>query len=433
MPPILGESIGDLSDDDYVARLLAREARDSSLKYSSQGLEAYMPKRPTSGAPKPNTRFLRNIIRETDNHNAALKRKEEREARERMRQLREHASSSFSHISGRRRELSGNQDPKQRREEERKGRHAHSHRRRHRSRSGSTERGSSRRHRRRHEADDRESGRYSRASRSGRHRDKGDSRRRSRGCSPSRSRSGSPQGERIHRSHSRHRQSRHTSYRSPSPRRPRSPRSRSPNSPQSHEYRDNRQSPEGSRKHERNSATLPLSTTLRDNRSEEESDPLEDLIGPPPPKSHGLDEQALRPRGRGAYKTNISNIDAHFAPDYDPTLDVQLEKEDDSNIERKPTCRPVPGLMDEDDDWELALEALRDRARWRQKGEQRLREAGFNESVLERWKSDSAFTGLGDMERKPEDVKWSKRGEGREWDRGKVIGGDGQIHVKAPW
>lgn len=45
MPPILGESIGDLSDDDYVARLLAREARDSSLKYSSQGLEAYMPKR----------------------------------------------------------------------------------------------------------------------------------------------------------------------------------------------------------------------------------------------------------------------------------------------------------------------------------------------------------------------------------------------------
>lgn len=160
---------------------------------------------------------------------------------------------------------------------------------------------------------------------------------------------------------------------------------------------------------------------------------MEDLIGPPPPKSHGLDEQDLRPRGRGAYKTNISNIDAHFAPDYDPTLDVQLEEEDDSNIERKPTCRPVPGLMDEDDDWELALEALRDRARWRQKGEQRLREAGFNESVVERWKSDSVFTGLGDMESKPEDVKWSKRGEGREWDRGKVIGGDGQIDVKAPW
>lgn len=43
MPPTSGE--GDLSSDDYVAQVLAREARDNSLKYSTQGLEAYMPKR----------------------------------------------------------------------------------------------------------------------------------------------------------------------------------------------------------------------------------------------------------------------------------------------------------------------------------------------------------------------------------------------------
>jgi hypothetical protein len=30
-------------DDDYVAQLLAKEARESSLRYSAQGLSALMP------------------------------------------------------------------------------------------------------------------------------------------------------------------------------------------------------------------------------------------------------------------------------------------------------------------------------------------------------------------------------------------------------
>lgn len=42
MPP---RAIGDLSDDDYVAQVLANEARDNSIKYSSEGLGAYMPKK----------------------------------------------------------------------------------------------------------------------------------------------------------------------------------------------------------------------------------------------------------------------------------------------------------------------------------------------------------------------------------------------------
>lgn len=45
MPP-LGEAIDDpTSNDEYVAQLLARDARDRSLKYSALGLEAYLPRR----------------------------------------------------------------------------------------------------------------------------------------------------------------------------------------------------------------------------------------------------------------------------------------------------------------------------------------------------------------------------------------------------
>lgn len=32
-------------DDDYVAQLLAQDAKNSSLKYSAVGMQAYMPKR----------------------------------------------------------------------------------------------------------------------------------------------------------------------------------------------------------------------------------------------------------------------------------------------------------------------------------------------------------------------------------------------------
>lgn len=35
----------DLSNDDYVAELLAKDARATSIKYSALGLDAYAPKR----------------------------------------------------------------------------------------------------------------------------------------------------------------------------------------------------------------------------------------------------------------------------------------------------------------------------------------------------------------------------------------------------
>lgn len=88
--------------------------------------------------------------------------------------------------------------------------------------------------------------------------------------------------------------------------------------------------------------------------------------------------------------------------------------------------------MGGDDDWDMALEALRDRTRWRQKGEERLRAAGLGENAIDRWKGNSAFSGV-DGEGKPEDVRWSKKGEGREWDRGKFVNNDGHIDVRAAW
>jgi hypothetical protein len=91
--------------------------------------------------------------------------------------------------------------------------------------------------------------------------------------------------------------------------------------------------------------------------------------------------------------------------------------------------------MTGDDDWELSLEALRDRAHWRRRGEDRLREAGFNDAFVEKWKANTtpAAATEPDAEGRLEDVRWSKKGEGREWDRGKFVDEDGHIDVKASW
>ncbi|KAL4781816.1 hypothetical protein BJX76DRAFT_334516 [Aspergillus varians] len=393
MPPGLGKAIGDPDNDDYVAQVLAKEARDSSMKYSVLGMEAYKPTRPTGSAPKPNTRFLRHIIKETDNHNSALKRKEEREARERMRQLRDQPPSS-AHDNSREhryRRSHGSNDRDSRRERK-DGDDRHLSHRRRRSRSTSLDRDRPYASRRERESRGRDDDRHRRSRKSQRH------------GSYSRSRSRSPH-ERASGSH-RHRRHRRRS----------SSRSRSP------EIRESRKDRGSShRKHSQNSAP-----DSKNKLSGDESDPLEDLVGPLP-----KEKAPIRSRGRGAYKPNASNIDAHFAADYDPSLDVQPE-DDETQTSHRSSRRPVAGLMTGDDDWELALEALRDRARWKQKGEDRLREAGFNSDIVDRWKS-SASTAPGNDESVVDNVKWSTKSEGREWDRGKVVDGDGHINVKAPW
>lgn len=115
-----------------------------------------------------------------------------------------------------------------------------------------------------------------------------------------------------------------------------------------------------------------------------DSDPLEELIGPkPPPKV----------RGRGALR-GASGMDSRFSPDYDPKSDVQP----DDNVR---------------DDWDESLEALRDRAKWKQQGADRLRQAGFTEEQIKKWEKGG--------EKSIDDVQWTKQGEGREWDRGKKV------------
>jgi hypothetical protein len=113
----------------------------------------------------------------------------------------------------------------------------------------------------------------------------------------------------------------------------------------------------------------------------------------------------VKTRGRGATSFG-SGIDSRFSASYDPTADVQLDP-------------------DEENDWDQALEALRDRQKWKQQGADRLRAVGFTEDEITKWEKGG--------EKREEDVKWAKRGEGREWDRGKVVDDDGIVTTESSW
>ncbi len=92
-------------------------------------------------------------------------------------------------------------------------------------------------------------------------------------------------------------------------------------------------------------------------------------------------------------------MDSRFSAAYDPKSDIQPDSDIDG------------------DDRADSLEALRDREKWRQQGAERLRAAGFTEEQVKGWEKNSG------REKSVEDVRWAKKGEGREWDRGKVVGG----------
>lgn len=173
-------------------------------------------------------------------------------------------------------------------------------------------------------------------------------------------------------------------------------RSRSPkSSPRKHRHRSPMRSKDKDKDKDKSTSAKAADRSPRKsaNRSsntqqmdgDADSDPLEDLMGPaPPPK--------VVPRGRGALN-GASDMDSRFS-DYDPKSDVQLD--DDTR-----------------DDWDDALEALRDRARFRQQGADRLRQAGFTEEQVKKWEKGG--------EKNIDDVQWTKAGEKREWDRGKDV------------
>ena len=110
----------------------------------------------------------------------------------------------------------------------------------------------------------------------------------------------------------------------------------------------------------------------------------------PPSKSYPV----IRPRGRGA---TGARMDSQFSDSYDP--------KSDSNVDTEQT-----------DDWADAAEAFRDRQKWKQQGAERLRTAGFTEDEIKKWENQAP-----NGEKNLADVKWSKKGERREWDRGKKV------------
>jgi hypothetical protein len=441
----------DAMTDDYVAGLLAKDAKESSIKYSTVGLEAFkdskyvshLPRkvhvncilidsRPPPNKPKPNTRFLRNIIKDTDNHNAALLAKEAAESRSRLEGLvsNEHRAERARNVGGsdiRKRQLGdiaailGGRPPKRKRDDQLEKENKPFRPRsvpdvqdkdpkvasgqRDREHSSRDEKRGDREETRRHKHRRREDEESDHSRSHKRHRRRDDT------LSPDRER------DRDHRR--RHRSSSRDRRRERDTQRRRRSRSSSPRERRSGESRHHQRSlkPSGSdspadtrrshrphrhsRSPEQRDTKRKSKTAGREEKEEaSDSDPLDDIIGPRP-----ASPPVVRARGRGAFSSG-SGIDARFSSSYDPTTDVQLDP-------------------DEENDWDQALEALRDRQKWHQAGAARLRAAGFTDEEIAKWEKGG--------EKTEEDVKWVKRGESREWDRGKVIDDEEIASVDMNW
>ncbi|KAI7908143.1 uncharacterized protein BX663DRAFT_493119 [Cokeromyces recurvatus] len=94
-----GSGAKDIADEDidkYVADLILKEAEEKRKKYNEIGVQAYQPQ---PKKPKPNTRFLFNVVKATDSHNqAVIKTNEENLARlRRERELRTKNERRKSH------------------------------------------------------------------------------------------------------------------------------------------------------------------------------------------------------------------------------------------------------------------------------------------------------------------------------------------------
>ncbi|KAI9645248.1 hypothetical protein NHQ30_005983 [Ciborinia camelliae] len=429
--------------DEYVADLLAKDAKASSIKYSSMGLEAYAKEsKPPANKPKPNTRFLRNIIRDTDNHNSALLAKEAADARARLESLSNgERQRKIAPVDIRRRQLGDIKailgGPVKRKRED-SGRGSGGNGDTLRMGDGVGTESTKIRKLRDGEDNDRRSrrkdidisaeliGHRRRESRRTENRDKDEDlngeKRRSKDMrrkhqddylgegdnKPQRREHRQRQSISEDREHAKDERMKRHRERSRSPRELRSKdasyreRDRSPQrkrkrsiSPTSE---DERKSSHRSHKHSTSRAKQ-----LPEREPSSDSDPLDSIIGPRP----ATDKQPLRIRGRGAASLGSTSVmDSRFHDDYDPKSDVQLTPQ-------------------EEDDWDQALEALRDRQKWQTQGANRLRDAGFSEEEVKKWERGG--------EKREEDVKWRGKGESREWDRGKVVRGDGTVGFETGW
>lgn len=321
---------------------------------------------------RPNKRFLRHIIRDTDTHNRNLLAKEAAESRARLKDLERTEELKRQKTNPNSRDIRKRQmgdihailgGKKRRKEEEAPGTSRDGHIR---EDDPSTEQEKDLTQQR---LDSRRShGRLSRTE--DRHNKKGEKSRRDERRKSARSRSRGSDSDETRRRHNHKRNGR-----SASPR-----RRRQSQSPRDRKSRHRHRSPTGISNKKSNSTSKRTA-----DKSEDDSDPLEDFFGPAPPPRY---------RGRGALGS--SGIDRRFSETYDPRTDVQMD-EDEAKI---------------GNNWNDSVEAFRDRQKLKQNQETRLREAGFGEDEIQRANGNTKVE---------EDVRWSKAGEKREWDRGKDV------------
>ncbi|KAF3046730.1 hypothetical protein E8E11_009139 [Didymella keratinophila] len=345
----------DIDDNEYVAKLLVQDAKKTTKTYDLVGLDAFNPKRSRAGAPKPNTSFLRHIIRQTDSHNAALLAKEAEESSSRLRQMNrgmDRQRTEAVDIAKRRiegREWTTRKKRKTIYEETAVDETAM---------IGQT-----------------------------------------RGPDGTETEAGTGTGIKG--------------------------AMKAATKSELHASREDREITERTEIEDVMTVTWATRDLLMDveagaslapelclaqaeksrrrpHSPASDSDPLEAIVGPLPPPP----EPTVRSRGRGALKSNSLGIESRFSTNYDPSIDLE------------------PG-SDVEDACDEALEAMRDRERWKQQGADRLRAAGFRDEQVKKWEK-----GGDPME---EDVVWTKKGQRREWDRGKVVDDDGDVALEAEW
>ncbi|EMR66055.1 putative pre-mrna-splicing factor 38b protein [Eutypa lata UCREL1] len=363
----------DILTDDYVAELLAKEASDCSLKYSAMGLDAYKTSKRPANQPKPNTRFLNNIIRDTNHHNRTLLAKENAESQARLRELDE-------------------AEKQKQREEDRKVR---------RMRPGLS--------------DTRKRMLGDIAAHLG-----GPSKKRKTEAATAATAAEGPVSKSedwnaFADSHHQHRPG--------SDRRTDTPQKASDAKVGSSSKELGAES-SGAHRNGRASEKSRVSSR-RDRDADDSVHPLDDIIGPAP-ASASEPVGVVRRRGRGANVNRTSGIDSRFAADYDPRLDVTPEPDDDNNdndvvVNHQPTNSTNTNTNtknNNEENWDNAVEAFRDRLKWNQQGAERLRSAGFTEDEIRKWEKGG--------KKDESDVRWNKQGGLREWDKGKVVGDDGR-------
>jgi hypothetical protein len=452
-----GDMLSDDELDEYVSSLLTTQAQRQKASYGTVGFRAFLKGAGKDGpVGKPNTRFLKNIVRDVDQHNNALKMKEERESRDRLKELRSRDGDRMigykEHMEGRR-GRSKEEDWRERRDRDWTRSRSPDRRHRRERRDGSSANGRERKRSKRDESDDERRSRRPTSERRSRRGSDDESPERHRGRSRERHRSRrDPRSDGFQtRRHSHHTRSseRHSSH----PRDRHERRSgRNDSGNEESRHRDNRKSRRSrssvspsdqkrSRHHHqrRHSETenecdnetrrgflssrrsrLPSPAhrkrSHRTRTASPSSSPQNQRQSPSPPlRSHSPSPspgpnpptqgpEYLKHKGRG--KVNGGTLDMKFSPTYNPRTDTQPPSPISSSDEGP------------QDDWGMALRALRKRQEYVLSG-----------AMTERLKETQ-------IEKQEQGEHWpvypKSKGE-REWDRGKVLLNDGSVGVRVAW